>query len=171
MIGHRPRLEQTDNSAGVSIVPVVLPLVVVRPGGTDTVTISVDGHDHPESPQRRDRLGDALARIAHEQDCAIRVEVHDPDGTVYADIIDPPPRPLPVPDKPEGSDVGAVGVEVSAGGFLPGEPVHIAVAVTTETADPAGRLTAHLDPSQLGGGAVVVVFGAVSGLTIVQEQS
>lgn len=151
--------------------PVVLPLVVVRPGGTDTVTISVDGHDHPDSPLRRDRLGDALARIAHEQDCAIRVEVHDPDGTVYADIIDPPPPPADTHNAGQPADDGAVGVEVSAGGFLPGEPVHIAVAVTTETADPAGRLTAHLDTSQLGGGAVVVVFGAVSGVTIVQERS
>lgn len=59
-----------------------------------------------------------------------------------------------------------------AGGFLPGEPVHIAIAVSTETADPTGRLTAHLDLSQFESGAgVVVVFGAVSGITIVQDRS
>lgn len=169
MIGRRPRAEQANGNRTVSMVPVVLPRVEVHPDADDTVSVSVDGDAHPASPLRRAQLGDALTRIAHEQGSAIRVEVHEADGTVYADIIDPPPPVETEPDQPDHD--GPVGVEVSGGGFLPGEPVHIAVAVSTETADSDGRLTALLDPSQLDGGAVVVVLGAVSGITIVQERS
>lgn len=43
--------------------------------------------------------------------------------------------------------------------------------VSTETADPTGRLSAYLDPAHVDGGAVVVVFGAVSGITVVQERA
>ena len=59
---------------------------------------------------------------------------------------------------------------VSEGGFIPGEAVHVAVVVCTETADSHGRLTAQLRPPKgRGGPGPLIVFGVTSGTTTVHD--
>lgn len=152
-------------------IPVALPQAIVRPAADSTLSISIDGDALATGPIRQAELGGALTHLAHEHGCAIRVEVHDRDGGVYADIIDPP-QPTPATDPPPHEPTKPKpGSEVGGGGFVPGEPVHVAVVVTTETADADGRLTADLGPQHLDDEVgLVILFGAVSGRTIVHGE-
>lgn len=75
---------------GSGLVPVVLPLVLVRPEDGDTVTITLDGQPVAEVAIPQVQLGEALAQIVDQLATAVRVEVHEPDGTVHADILTPP---------------------------------------------------------------------------------
>lgn len=75
---------------GPGSVPVVLPRVVARPQHAGTVTITVDGGPVSDGPIPRVQLGEAISQIVEQIGTAVRVEIHDPNGTVHADILTPP---------------------------------------------------------------------------------
>ncbi|MTV26446.1 hypothetical protein FTX61_13630 [Nitriliruptoraceae bacterium ZYF776] len=93
---------------GSGSVPVVLPHVIVGHHGVSTVTVTLDGVLVSDVPIPRVQLGEALGQIVEQIGTAIRVEVHEPDGTVHADILTPPAQqpgdPPPSPDQPQRSD-------------------------------------------------------------------
>jgi hypothetical protein len=97
--------------------PIVLPRLVFRAQNDAVFALTVDGIDHDSlrDPSHspvvgRAELGTVIASLAEQAGTAVRVEVHESDGTVHADIIEPPPSP----DSTSGSG-GWVGPE----GFLP----------------------------------------------------
>lgn len=162
--------QRSTNLSGATSALAVLPRVVVRPDGPAWLTLALDGAEVCDGPIPRVQLGEALGQIIEQIVSPVRVEVHEPDGTVYADIIATPPEASVLPDRLNRADRPAA-CEVAEGGFLPGEPVHLAVAVATATADATGQVTAHVDPSHATGGGPLIVFGEVSGTTLVNEPS
>ena len=150
--------------------PVVLPHVVVRPDDLGTVTITLDQHPVSDGPIPRVQLGEALGQIIEQLGAPVRVEVHEPDGAVYADILSPPAR-SPAQQPPPGQrDQHGRAPRLAGSGFLPGEPVHVAVTLVTVTADIDGHIDVELDPkparADLG---PVLAAGATSGTIHVQD--
>jgi len=85
-------------------VPVVIPRVTVQLDGPGTVAVTLDGVSVSDGPIPRVQLGEALSQIVEQVGAAVRIEVHEPDGAVLADILTPPARqpgePAPAPDRP-----------------------------------------------------------------------
>jgi hypothetical protein len=161
-----------DPPAGV-VVPVVLPQVVVTVDETGHARIAVEniGHhdaiDCPDRPVGRDELGAVLASIAEQIGGPVRVEVREPDGSRYADILQPrPPEPAEYPEQPE---TPAKEPLLTGGGFLADETVLVAVVVATTQAqaDGTASLTALRLPARSGG--EIILFGGASG-RIVQRR-
>lgn len=126
-------------------VPVVLPSIVIHPnnGNGDTVTMVINARTVPR-PIRKAELGRLLSHVLDHHGRPVRVEVHDPDGTVHADILTPArfTRPANTDTNPAGPSSPSTPQHpgLSADGFLPGEEVHLAVVATTHTADRVGAL-------------------------------
>ena len=152
-------------------VPVVLPraVVTVDDDGKARIVVESIGHhdaiDCPDGPVGRGELGTVLAGIAEQIGGPVRVEVREPDGSRYADILEPR-TPAPQSDtehERNGPDEGPV---LRGEGFLPGETVLVAVIATTTRADEHGAASltdAPKPPRQTG---EVVLLGSASGAIV-----
>lgn len=149
--------------------PAVLPVVIAEARGDDLVLTIDDRKDATETVPRGE-VGTALARIVAELGVPTRVEVHEADGRVLVDILDPP-HEEPEPDtaepeeSPDGENAAAAGlVEVSGGGFTPGEAVAVAVILRHTSAEADGVARTLVDPALVpgAGGAEVVLIGRIS---------
>jgi hypothetical protein len=149
---------------------VVLPHVIVRPDSPGTVAVTLDGVSVSDGPIPRVQLGEAISQIVEQVAAAVRVEVHEPDGAVHADILTPPAhqpgQPAPPPDRSRGRGQPSP-TEVWGGGS--GEAVHVG-AVAATVAETAGNLHVGIDP-RLGrtGGGRMLAAAASSGKTRSQE--
>lgn len=166
-----------DDAPGASsavVVPVVLPHALVTVDETDHARIAVENIDHhtpidcPNGPIGRDELGAVLASIAEQIGGPVRVEIREPDGSRYADIL-APRTPQFRPDAEHQSNESDEGPLLQGEGFLPSETVLVAVVITTTQAQPDGTasLTALRLPARSGG--EIILFGGASG-RIVQRQ-
>lgn len=158
-------------------IPVVLPQVQVTVDDTGTMSVSID--DEPPTDDTsgltRGDLHPLLDRIATERESALRVEIHEPDGTVFTDFHTPQPAATPAPTPPafpetrDRADAQPT-VRVSAGtvigeGFGPGETVVVAIVVHRTTANDDGTLDLHLPVALLDRtDEDVVLLGEQSGL-------
>lgn len=150
--------------------PAVLPHVVVRPDDLGTVTITLDQHPVSDGPIPRVQLGEALGQIIEQLGAPVRVEVHEPDGAVYADILSPPARRPAQQPPPSLRDQHGRAPQLTCSGFLPGEPVHVAVTFVTVTADIDGHIDVQLDPKPARSDrGPVLAAGATSGTIHVQD--
>lgn len=126
-------------------IPIVLPRLVFRAQHADEYTLTVDGIDTADvrdddlCPRsvRRAEVGATIARLAGRVGSAVRIEVYEHDGTIHADIVEPPPNA-----GNRQANRGSFDPE----GFLAGEPVLIAVVVQTVNADRNGRLPIPMAP-------------------------
>lgn len=154
--------------------PVTLPLVVATVQESGETHVAVDGVMLLEGPIERDALGRVMSAIAEDKQSPIRVEVHEADGRVFADIITPPPprsRFAPPPNTPTQAPVPAPPalVEFYGQGFVPGEDVAVAVIVSRTSAAGTGFARALMERRQLAGPVTdVLLFGEISG-TIVRQ--
>ncbi|MVT25063.1 hypothetical protein [Nesterenkonia alkaliphila] len=172
-----PPVETTDRNRGrrakqqtrdVAPVPPVLPVVVAEARGEDLVlTVGDDKDDIQTVP--RGEVGAALARIVSELGVPTRVEVHEADGRVLVDILDPPHEPEPEHTKADALTEGEAAeiaglVDVSGDGFRPGEAVAVAVILRHISADSEGVARTLVDPALVpgAGGAEVVMIGRIS---------
>jgi len=160
---------------GPMAVPVVLPHVIVRPDSRGTVALTLDGVSVSDVPIPRVQLGEAISQIVEQVGAAVRVEVHQPDGAVHADILTPPAhqpgQPAPPPDRP-GRRGRPLHAEVWGAGSEPGETAPITAAITGATApeDADANLHVDLDPRLTRTGDVrTLAAGASSGRTRSQE--
>lgn len=168
--------------------PVVLPHVVIAVTETGTLDVTVDGATFapPEDGPSwmRANFGRLLDAITAERTVTVRIEVRESDGTVFTDIIHTrrPTTPEPVRELvPETRrsrrawhTTAPALVEVTAGGFVPGEDVAVAVVVSTTDATGTGSARALLDTTQLAGitehtAVEVVLHGRISGTTHLQR--
>lgn len=158
----------------VPVVPVVLPQAVVTvddSGHARIVVESNDHHhpiDHPDRPIGRDELGAVLACIAEQIGGPVRVEVREPDGSRYADILQPRPKASETDAEREKNEPDE-GPLLRGEGFLADETVLVAVVITARQAQPDG--TASLTSLRLpaGAGSEIILFGGASG-RVVQRQ-
>ncbi|WP_244928538.1 hypothetical protein [Nocardioides sp. W7] len=127
-------------------IPVVLATAHVEVGTDGGLLVDVDGE--PFAGDRlldRSDLSAVLDEITTTLGTAVRVEVRESDGTVYADIATPPDAEpvVAVPEPAQGSPMSGL----SGTGFQPGEEVEIAYVVARQTADASGRADLQLPPA------------------------
>lgn len=160
-----------------SPVPAVLPLVVLEAHDGEQLVMTVNGDKATAETLERSRVGARLTELIGEFDVPTRVEVHEQDGTVRADILQPPPRPEPPaephdaqPEQPRRRRRRPELVEVEATGFVPGEEVAVAVILRHGSAGPGGHARALIDRAELpdAGTSEVVLLGRISGTTAVR---
>ena len=162
-----------DRSPAVAV-PVVLPQVVAAVDETGRARITVENIDHhdridcPDGPVGRDELGAVLARIAEQVGGPVRVEVREPDGSRYADILQPRP-PEPKPDDGHENNEPDTGPLLRGEGFLADETVLVAVVVATTQAHPDGIASLVDLPLPAGTAGEVILLGGASG-RIVQRR-
>jgi hypothetical protein len=149
-------------------IPVVLPLLQVQVGADGTLTVDLDHEPYEpypiDRPLTRADLGALVDEITTACDTAVRVEVHEADGTTYVDIAMPPePAELAGPGTSTAtatahSDDHATGVRatgllsgVLGQGFRPGEEVAIAYVLAQQPADAHGSTLLRLPPALLAG--------------------
>lgn len=158
-------------------VPISIPLVVLDVHADGTVAVTVDGKplepDPFAPPWRRSSFGQIIDRATNDRTTAARVEVRESDGTSFTDIIAPRRRRAPQP-KPEAEKPAPLPVLfiVEGDGFVPGEDVAVAVITGHTDAAGTGAARALVDAAQLGPDAAgevteVLLFGRISGTTII----
>lgn len=151
------------------MVPAVLPQAIATVDETGHARIAIGnidrhGIDCPDGPVGRDELGAVLARIAEQVGGPVRVEVREPDGSRYADILQP--RPPETPGDPERSEASADEPLLTGSGFLPEETVLVAVVVATTQAEADGTASVVDLPLPPGATGEVILFGGASGRTV-----
>lgn len=181
----RSAAEARDHQAqDVGRVPVVLPhlVVTIRDASMTTdggarLSATLNGDPYPVPPghsEGRSALGPLVEQVTTELGCPVRIEVREVDGSVFTEIVKPPPSSAVVAESPaswEPADLDADGfgrLEVGGSGFAPDEEVAVAVVVAHRTAGPDGcarlRLPAALLASRPG---TVVLLGRASGFVAV----
>lgn len=146
-------------------VPVVLPQVTVTVDEAGSAHVVVDGIAHPHGPASREELGRVLAEIADEHGRPVRVEVREPDGSRYADILQPCPAE-PRADAGQREEAPVEAPRLRGEGFTPGETVLVAVIVTSISADPDGMASVTRRPRAPWRAGEMVLVGLVSGTTV-----
>lgn len=154
------------------LVPAVLPLIVAEAHG-DTLVITTNGDKASAETVTREDLWSVIADRISDLGVPTRIELHEPDGRVHADILDPPP-PAPATEdsaeeEPALESPEPQVVELNADGFVPGEEIVIAVVIRHASADSDGRTRVLLDPTETDGdGVEVVLAGRISGSATVR---
>lgn len=159
-------------------VPVVMPLVEVSVDDDGYLTVVLDREPYvADSTLRRDGLQALLEGIAADICSPIRVEVHEANDVLYADIIIPTtPAPDTASVRPATSTAKAVtgravtgtalasAFGVSADGFTAGEQVQVCLVVARQAADESGTTQLRLPPALLAEHPEVVLVGRTSGV-------
>lgn len=144
-------------------VPVVLPLVEVVVDERGYLTISLDREPYSaDDVLTRDDLHRVIDDIAADLGTAVRVEVHEADGSTFTDIVTPTTRP--VPDAPVTRTALASAFGICAEGFTAGEPVEVCLVVARQIADEDGTTHLRLPPALLEAHPQVVLLGRASGV-------
>ena len=160
-------------------VPVSIPLVVLDVHEDGTVSVTVDGKrldpDPFAPPWRRSSFGQIIDRATNDRTTPARVEVREADGTTFTDIIAARRRrSRPEPEPAPAAPTGPVLYSIEGEGFVPGEDVAVAVVTGYTGAAHTGTARALIDPAgvgvdQTGGVIEVILFGRVSGTTIIRR--
>jgi len=127
-------------------IPVVLSTIHVEIGADGELSVDVSGVPYAvDRHLGRAELASVLDEITTDLGTAVRVEIHESDGTTYADIATPPEerRDRQAPEPAAKFPVSGL----SARGFEPGEEVAIAYVVARQTADGCGRTAVLLPPA------------------------
>ncbi len=149
-------------------VPVVMPLVEVTVHHDGDLTVMLDREPYSaDGALRRDDLKRVLGEIAADLNTALRVEVHEADGSTFTDIITPPrgtPDPVAaVEPRPGGCRALVSAFGISGEGFTAGEQVEVCVVVARQIADDDGTASLRLPPAVLADHPNLVLVGRSSG--------
>lgn len=128
-------------------IPVVLTTVRFDIDTEGRVRVSVDGQQYAGGQElSRKDLRPLVDEITTNLGAAVRVEIHEADGTTYTDIETPPELPTPGATKPE---LETATPTLAGAGFRPGEQVALACVVARQIADPDGHAAINLPPALL----------------------
>ena len=165
--------------------PVALPFAIITVGEVGKVHVTLDGAEFFPPGARnswtRAQFGELLDALTMGRTRTIRVEVRESDGTVFTDIIKAAevsrqsmaprhlPQGAPGSSRPRRADPPQLW-EISGSGFIPGEDITVAIAVTSAEGDTAGVAHAVTDRSQLMGHATqVLIVGHISGRIVTER--
>lgn len=128
-------------------VPVVLSTVRFEVDAEGRLKVNVDGQPYAEDRRlSRADLRSVVDEISASLRTAVRVEVHEADGTTYSDIETPTENAAPVATEPEPE---AATPALAGVGFRPGEQVALAYVVARQEADANGNAAINLPPALL----------------------
>lgn len=125
----------------------MLPQIVLEAIDENRMFVTVNGNRLAAVPVRRDQVPAALAELVEQLGSPTRVEIHELDGSIQADILAPPPPastfapPEPNPTTPKPTPF----LEFAAAGFVPGEEVMLALVLRHASASADGTVRALLD--------------------------
>lgn len=145
-------------------VPVVMPLVEVTIDQAGKLDVHLDREPYSvDGALQREDLSRVLTEIANDLGTPARVEIREPDGSTFTDIVTPSlPTPAPAAEpKPNTALFSAFGI--AGDGFAPGEEVAVAVIVARQLANENGTAQLRLPPALLADRPGVVLFGRTSG--------
>lgn len=152
--------------------PVVMPLVeaTITEDGQLEVLLDREPYSADGVLQRGD-LSRVLAEITKDLGTPVRVEIHEPDGSSFTDIVTPSreePEPLA---KPRNSAAHFSAFGIAGEGFVPGEEVTVAVVVAHQRANEEGTTQLRLPPALLADRPGVVLFARNSGTIAVSDSA
>lgn len=177
---HAPNAADSSSSS----VPVSVPHLVldVHDDGTLTATLDTRPIDPPDGvgAWRRAMFAQIIDHATNDRTVAVRVTVHESDGTTFTDILPAAKRPAPEPAAEENAESrrapkrqrAANPISVDGGdGFIAGEDVAVALITAHTDATPDGRARALLDPAVVAAARAgeVMLVGRVSGTIAVRS--
>lgn len=172
MLGASPRYRRDETPS--LRVPVVMPLVEVTIDGDGQLDVQLDREPYSaESTLERADLEGVLNEITRDLGTPVRVEIEEPDGSTFTDIVTPNSEAKPAECSKHPSPGNALfsTFGVAGGGFTPGEQVTVAVVVTQQIANDAGDAQLRLPPSLVAKQPGVVLVGESSGTIAVSERA
>jgi hypothetical protein len=136
-----------------------IPRLRIRFDESGTPTVTLDGEDYlPPRGQRPENRADmaSLLDTARNDLGSVRVEIVEADGSTFTDLIAAPSNPKDAQPTDEDGP--------TASGFLPGEPVAVAIIVAEHPATSDGLADVRLPSAILAGTCgTVVLLGRTSG--------
>lgn len=130
-------------------IPVVLSTVHIQVDSDGRLHVDVD--EQPFADDRvlsREDLRSVIDEITTGIGAAVRVEIREAGGSMFADIETPPDEWTPGSSKPEQEPAKAPPA-LSGAGFRPGEEVALAYVVARQSADQDGNAAINLPPALL----------------------
>lgn len=152
------------NAPGSRHVPVVLPLVEIDVDDTGMINVRLDREPYRSSEALyREDLSSALDAITIDLGTPARVEIREPDGSRFTDIV------TPASSAPESQSkvTPELRPEPFNGGFIPGERIAVAVVVAHQLAAVDGTAQLRLPAALMADRFGVVLLGRSSGTLIV----
>ncbi|MEV8180754.1 hypothetical protein [Specibacter sp. NPDC078692] len=158
-----------------------LPLAVVKVHAHGAMYVSYAGRNFPPptpgSPWSRARFGDLLDALTLGRTRTVRVEVQEFDGSVFTDIVHAVRSGHDTADAAPPSAMRRARhrpthqlFEITGSGFIPGEDVTVALAVSSTEGSAGGIARGLVDLSQLADHrSEIMLIGRVSGV-IISEQ-
>lgn len=145
-------------------IPIVLPTVRFDIDTEGRLDVKVDGQPHAsDRTLSRDDVRSVLREVTANLGMAVRVEVHEADGTTYSDIETPAegtPADVMEPE-PETATPALAGA-----GFRPGEQVALAYVLARQEADANGNAGINLPPALLTATRQGLVLLGLTSLTV-----
>jgi hypothetical protein len=142
-------------------IPIVLSTVHADVSADGRLRVDVDGEPYAfDRHLGRAELRSVLDGITTDLATGVRVEVHESDGTTYADIATPPDPSAPASEAPQPPTTTPA---LAGAGFRPGEEVALAYVVVRQSADSDGNASINLPPALLAatrGGLVLLGLGS-----------
>lgn len=131
----------------------MLPLIVAE-AHEDTLVVTTNGDKATATTIARTDFWTHIADQVSALGVATRVEMHEPDGRVLADILDPPPPEPEIPNEDDtdstDDDAAESGlVELTGEDFTPGEEILVAFVIRHASADAGGRTRVLIDRGEL----------------------
>lgn len=145
--------------------------------------VTLDGQEFPptgpEAKWSRARFGELLDALSAHRTRTVRVEVREYDGSVFTDIVHATRRERTAAEAPPPNATRRARhrsthqlIEVRGSGFIPGEDVTIALAVSSTEGAADGTARAVVDLSQITDqNAEILLIGRVSGVIVVERLS
>jgi len=155
-----------------------LPLAVITVNEHGTMDVNYDGRDFapltPDSLWSRARFGDLLDAISAHRTRTVRVEVHEFDGSVFTDVVHAVRSERATADAALHTAMRRARhrpthqlFEITGSGFIPGEDVTVALAVSSTVGSADGKARGLVDLSQLVDHRTdILLIGRVSGVVV-----
>jgi hypothetical protein len=147
------------------LIPFTIPVVIAEANPAGRLSVTIDGEQFTPEPISRAKFGSLLDEIIRKRGTALRVEVHEADGSSYTDLLTPPAGVEPEPHQSSLSAADTAEApalfEVTGTGFVPGEEVAFAPILIHSSARSDGSVRSLVEFD--GRVAEVLAYGRVSG--------
>lgn len=159
-------------------VPTCLPRAVVTVGEIGAVSVMLDSVEFPPPnsyrPWTRAHFGALLDALTLGRTRTVRIEVRESNGSIFTDIVHAVRTGAGVVEPPQPDTMRRARhrpthqlFEIAGSGFIPGEDVTVALAVSSAEGSADGKARGLVDLSQLADHrSEIMLIGRVSGVIV-----